>query len=177
MKKISFILLLIIFTGSGAAVDNITLEMSFSPSNVIIDGQTVSGTTTVTDFDNPFISSDQPVGLIGYTNNAIELRYVESPRERFEIVSSGQSADFLVPFTQGGYESLTDRENEIADNTFLNLLPPSFAFEQIDPLTSVIYDFPYPVTNIVGPQTGIETVIIRNRLDSDNETQFVLRTE
>lgn len=160
---------------ASAEHDNITVELQFNPSEVIIDGTSTTTTTTATDFDNPFISSPQPLGLIGLSNT-VQMRYVNDSRERIEITQNSREADFLVPFTQDGYSSLTDKENEIADNSFFNLRPPVFAFSQVEPSISVIYDFAFPVTDITGPVDDIETVIIRNRLDSDNETQFVLRT-
>lgn len=178
MKKEFLIAISVFALIPGAiSVDNVTVELAFNPSEVIIDGSTVTAPATVNDFENPFISSDDPTGLVGYSS-AEELRYRDDARsERIEIVQSGSSGEFLIPHTEGGYSALLNREQEIEDRSILNLRPPTFAFEQIDSSVSVIYSFAYPVTEITGPQSGLETIVIRNRLDSDNETQFVLRTE
>lgn len=177
MKKvILFSAVFALLLAPTAAVDNVTLELAFNPDTVVIDGSETTTDTTVTSFDNPFISSKQPTGLIGLSNT-VQMSYTNGSRERVEVTESGRSGEFLIPFTEGGYSTLLNRETEIADNTLLDLRPPTFAFEQIDPSVSVIYDFTYPVTDITGPRSGLETIIIRNRLDSDNETQFVLRTE
>ena len=176
MKIQTIMLAILVLIGpTYAQHDNITVSLAFNPSEVVIDGSTTTTSSAATGFTNPFISSSQPIGLIGLSNT-VKMEYIDSPRERIELTQSSNEADFLVPFTKGGYSSLLDKENEIQDGSFLNLRPPVFAFSQIEPSISVIYDFPFPVTEIVGPLDDIETVIVRNRLDSDNETQFVLRT-
>lgn len=169
--------LLLAFTGIAAGQPaNVSLHMEFNPSEVYVDGEEKTSTFSTTDFDNPFIASGQPAGLIGY-RNPIKLSYIDSSTDEFIVYSGRPETSFLVPFSTGGYSNLVRREDQIANNNFLSLNPPSFAFGENDSVVSVIYDFEYPVTKVLGTSSNIEAISIRNRIDSDNQTQFILQTE
>jgi len=177
MKTKALIICLIAFSGAASAQpDNVSLHLEFNPSTVYVDGEQKTSSFSTTDFENPFISSDQPLGLIGY-RNPLKLSYTDDSTDKLVVYSSNPQTSFLVPFSTGGYSNLVRRENEISNNNFLDLNPPSFAFDENDPEVEVIYDFEYPVKKVLGSSSNIQAVSIRNRIDSDNQTQFILQTE
>lgn len=175
--KILLSTLLILISPAIAEPANVSIHLEYNPSTVFVDGDEKTSSFSTSEFENPFIASDQPLGLIGY-RNPIKLEYVDGGSDDELIVYSGRAeTSFLVPFSTGGYEVLANREDEISENNILSLIPPSFAFDQIDSEIEVIYDFSYPVTKLTGTASNIDAISIRNRIDSDNKTQFILQTE
>ena len=176
--KIEILVLTIILTAgltAGDTPDNITLEMEFKPdSAVYVDGTEVSTGSPISSFDFPYIVSDQPTGIVGLSG-VEEIRYDGSP-EKFSVTQTGSR--FLVPFTQGGYQTVEAEGDDILDGSFLQGIEPSFSFFQPEiPFVRVSYMFEYSIANYSGSKDGIDTVTVRNKLNGKNKTELSIQAE
>lgn len=175
MKKKLLIGLVVLLIGPGAAQqpDNITVSLDFSPSNAFIDGQSYENTKIINAPSFGYVSSSQPVGVVSYNEDPLRAGFIDS--EEYYITQ--KSSEFLVPFTEGGPSAIEDREGLIQNGKLMDKLNPSFSFGLgSERIIRVSYHFTYTVAEIVGPETGIDEVLVRNRIHTGNQTELVLKT-
>lgn len=177
MKAEILILSIILLTGLTVAdsPDNITLELEFNPEgDVYVDGTSVSTPFQDTSPTFPYIVSAQPLGIVGLSG-VQRIEYEGSP-EKFSVTQTG--GEFLIPFTQGGYQTVEAEEDDILGGTFLQGLEPSFSFFQREsPVVRASYLFEYPIANYSGSKDGIDTITVRNKLNGMNKTELSIQAE
>lgn len=174
MKKL-LIGFLIMMAGTATAQqpDNITVSLEFGPSNAYIDGQPYDSTKIITAPSFGYVSSSQPLGVVSYNEDPLRAGFIES--EEYYITQ--KSGEFLLPFTEDGPSTIEDRSELIQDGEFTDRLNPSFSFGLgAERIIRVSYHFTYTVSEIVGPETGIDEVLVRNRIHTGNQTELVLKT-
>lgn len=175
MKKllIGVILLTMLCSGSAQQPDNITVELEFDPSNAYIDGQPYGDTTIINAPSFGYVSTSQPLGIVSYNEDPLRAGFIDS--EGYYITQ--KSGEFLLPFTSGGPESIEDRQNIVENGDLVSRLNPSFSFGLgAERVIRVSYHFSYTVSEIIGTETGIEEILVRNRIHSGNQTELVLKT-
>lgn len=186
MRLKILIAFLIIFTTSGAAAtqdnvtepDNVTLELEFDAQNTyVVDGNIETDSSFSTQTANyPYIVSERPAGIVSYSNTLnISYQNISATRDRFSITQSAGS--FLLPFTTGGYEAIENREDQVQNRNFLNLLNPSFNFPiPQNQLVKVSYSFPYNISSFDGRQTDIDEITVRNKINSKKGIELDVST-
>lgn len=183
MKTKILIVTMIMLTGLTAAdsPDNITVELEFNPdSSVYVDGTEVDTDTSQTFFslNYPYIVSEQPAGIVGLSG-VQKIKYTNSTAsspEKFTVTQTGN--EFLLPFTQGGQQTVEAEEDEILNGNFLDGLEPSFSFFEPEiPYVKVSYLFQHSIEEYTGSKDGIDTVTIRNMLNGKNKTELSIQAE
>lgn len=181
MKAKILTLSIILVTGFTAAdtPDNITLEIEFNPNSAIyMDGSSVNtegSESLFSPISYPYIVSEQPVGIVGLSG-VEKITYTNDTPEKFSVTQTG--SEFLVPFTQGGYQTVEAEEDDILGGTFLQGLEPSFSFFQPEsPVVRASYLFEYSISNYTGSEDGIDTITVRNKLNGMNKTELTIQAE
>lgn len=178
VKKLAFVLLLMVPLGAGQQFDNVTIELEFSPSNAYIDGQEYNNSYVTRDPSSEYISTSQPLGIVSYGEIPMEIGFVDSERYYITQNISQNSTEFLLPSTSDGPNSIERRRTLVQNGELMNQLNPAFSFSiGAERIIRVSYPFGYKVAEFIGPETGIEEILVRNRIHSGNETKLTLRTE
>ncbi|WEL19963.1 hypothetical protein [Candidatus Nanohalococcus occultus] len=169
----ALILICMISPGISQEPDNITVELEFSPSNAYMEGQSYENTQVLTAPSFGYVSSSQPLGLVSYNEDPLRIGFIDS--ERYYITQ--KTGEFLIPFTRNGAGAIEDRRELIESGELLTRLNPSIGFPLgAERVIRVSYHFTYKVSEIVGPKTGIEEILVRNSIHAGNQTELTLRT-
>lgn len=178
VKKLALVLLLIVPLGAAQQPENVTVELEFGPSNAYIDGQEYENTEITRDPSSEYISTGQPLGIVSYGEIPLAIGFVDSERYYVTQNISRNSTEFLLPFTSDGPNSIERRRTMVQNGELMNQLNPAFSFSiGAERIIRVSYPFGYRVAEFIGPETGIEEILVRNRIHSGNQTELTLRTE
>lgn len=154
----------------GGSVDTVTLKMELDASDTYIDGEQASaGIYSASDLDYPYIVNDEPAGLVSY-GDTVSINYsTAGDRETFSMTQRGDGS-FLIPNTEGGYESVERREELVNNREFLQQLSPNFAFRiPENPFVRVIYDPDINITGFEREESGSVELYVRHRTDDNPE--------
>ncbi len=178
-KLLLFLFLSCLLTAGtvGQKPDNVTLELRAPADRIFIDGAEVGNSDFYQDnsLDYGYISSGQPIGIIGLSNPLI-AEYQNNSKDLFKITQSG--GQFLVPFTRGGENSILRREEDLNQNDFLNLLEPSFGFPiPTQRRIRVTYRFQHPITSFRGDSSSIDSLAIQNKLNNKDQTELIIKSD
>lgn len=118
---------------------NITLSISGLENNFYADGSQINtGEELTPPIDFPYISDDQPRGIVAY-GEVIQISKVSTDTASMTLDSN--TGSFLLPFTEGGYQEIEDERDEIIERNFLNMVSPNFGFEILnDPEVKIAYN-------------------------------------
>jgi hypothetical protein len=177
MRYLLLLTAITLMTGlsAGATPDNVSIELTLDSDQAHIDGASVASDTTRTSFDYPYIVSDQPLGIVSYSE-ALAVEYSSGSPDSFKITQRGGT--FLIPFTSGGYESIEDEEQDVSNRNLLANIKPSFNFfEPSTPVVNVIYVFEHAISSFEGDRTDIDELSIRNTINNKNYTELKLRND
>jgi len=122
---------------TGKKPKNVTIQIQGVSTPVYADGKEISvGEKVFPPTSFPYISSDQPLGIVSYGN------FLKLSRPKTAAVSMTQSyGSFIIPFSRSGYAKIEGRKTLINDRKFLESFEPNFGFALIDnPLVKVIYN-------------------------------------
>jgi len=158
---------------SFADVNSITLDMSIDSTDIYVDGESADERTyNPVELEYPYITSDRPAGIVSY-GELESIEYSEDTGGNLRVTQNGGS--FLLPFTEGGTDSIEAREGMVNDRTFLDQLNPSFAFFIPEtPNAGVIYDFNYTAEGFNNPQTGRVELAVRNKFTDSDEAELLI---
>jgi hypothetical protein len=158
---------------SEKGIESITLEMSLADGNdVYVDDETaVEQLYTASDLDYPYIVTDDPAGIVGYSS----LRSIEysstANRDIFRVTQNG--GRFIVPNTMESYSDIEDEEETITNREFLQQLRPSFSFFQ--PETPTIRVILRPNKTVRGFDHELRNFVeLRSSYRVDNRTEPVV---
>lgn len=156
----------------GSTVSTVTLEMELDAQDAYVDGEQASeGTYSSSTLEYPYIVSGDPVGIVGYSDPVSVSHSSDGSRKTFSVSQDGGT--FLLPNTQGGYEEIENREENVIQRNLLEQLSPSFAYLIPDtPEVRVIYDPDINLTGFDRDQRGSVDLYVRHV--SDNEPEPVV---
>lgn len=120
--------------GFYSAPENVSLSMKFNLSGsdeVYFDDEHRESEFNYSGLaDFPYIVSTSGTHTAGIVSTSFRL--VERRLEDKNILTMKKEADdasFFVPFTEGGYESIEDSQQEFLESGFLNTVDPSFNYQ------------------------------------------------
>jgi hypothetical protein len=172
------VLMAVLMASQGSAalppVDNVTLTLRTDASTVYLDGDLAGGSTTTQSFEQPYVSTSNPEGVIGLSE-PLKLSYSQGSPDNLSVTQSG--GEFLLASTGGGVPALEDDLDSL-DSGFFDQVSPSFNFpEEVSDTVTLLYEFPYEVTRFQGDEEEFGSIGVRNRVTSDNDTELWLRTD
>lgn len=104
--------------------ENVTVSMEGFSTDFYADGEeiTTGETRTRDNVDYPYISTDQPLGIVSYGS----FLKLEKGNDRISVTQ--EDGSFLLPNTRGGHISIEDEQTDVAERQFLGNVEPSFGF-------------------------------------------------
>lgn len=123
---------------TGMTVENVTLEMEGVSGDIYADGETInSGQFLYPPLEFPYIVNEEPLGIVSYGRT---LKLSRPFSDTVSITQEADSANFLLPFTSGGYEKVERQQNLIMDREFMQITSPGFRYDVSgDPLIRLVY--------------------------------------
>ncbi|MFB6245297.1 MAG: hypothetical protein ABEJ03_03025 [Candidatus Nanohaloarchaea archaeon] len=178
MKLRTVALAALALVGPAAAQTNVTLEMELDTGSAYIDSQEVTTSTVDNDLSFGYASTDQPVGVISYYGAPVQAKFSDGESLSLTSNLSETGSEFVVPNTRGGVSAIEDRRSSLQEHRLLSKINPSISFQiGADRLIRVSYDIPYEVHSFNGSKTGIDDLLIRNRIHSGSQTELILKAK
>lgn len=149
--------------GFYAAPQNITLSMEFnltSSDTVYADDQEVLEERSYRLAEYPYIVSEGGGAVSGIVSSSM-VRLERGLGSRNRLVMENREGSFIVPFTEGGHDTIEDDQEKVLDETFMDQLEPSFSyFVPEQPLLRSVLASSVNVTSDLSIQEGTHTLEI-----------------
>lgn len=124
---------------------NVSLSLKFNHSSgdeVYFDGERVEGEETFRSANYPYMISEGDIMTAGIVKSEFKSASRRIETENVLEMSSGRdSANFIIPYTDGGIEDIENRQEMVVEKEFLNEIQPSFGYLIPEsPTVRVVYD-------------------------------------